>query len=411
VKTEVKGIASSSRLKADPLNAKRAAAAHKLEAMENKTAAKKSSAAPGTRRAQIIAEMDAEKAKAASEEKAVEDRARSLGIIPGKTSECMCGYSNFGFEAMLAHFDRSRGPHRIRAPGDDTPWDGPVEVVPDRPEAGPAPGCTMEQQRLAAQHRGKRMDLVFAGMIMPEDDPAPCASGGLGNMDLTEVNAETGEARNVNEADSSAAGPKGPKQPSEVIPGLLWQAGRKDCGDHEMRDVPNGCFTHSVYGLNHSPCATPFACEESFFIDLADQLGAFIQPYFVPVCQWIDQKRKETRNCRVVVHCQHGQSRSGAIVVAYVMWTLKKSLKDAVKMVQAARPLLRMNVAFLSQLQAFEQDLYSLPSPSISLEQLDKMDVCKCYFAISEIPCEVARGKKKCPPWTPSPSALARSKQ
>merc|ERR1711865_37586 len=418
VKSDVKNIAKGGAMQPaqGSQNARRQAAAEKLEAMENKTAAKTSQAKPGSRRAQIIAEMEAEKAKEAAADKAIEDRARSLGVIPGKTSECMCGYSNFGWQAMLAHFDRSRGPHRIRAAGDDTPWDGPVEVVPDRPEAGPAPGCTMEQQRLAAQHRGKRMDLVFAGMKMPEDDPSPCASGGLGNVDLTEVNAETGEARDFGAAgEESAAGgnvnpPKGPKQPSEVIPGLMWQAGRKDCGDHEMRDIPNGCFTHSVYGLNHSPCATPFACEESFFIDLADQLGAFIQPYFVPVCEWIDQKRKETRNCRVVVHCQHGQSRSGAIVVAYVMWTLKKSLKDAVKMVQTARPLLRMNVAFLSQLQAFEQDLFGLHSPSISLEQLDKMDVCKCYFAINEIPCEVARGKKKCPPWTPSPSALARSK-
>merc|ERR1711865_1002089 len=122
------------------------------------------------RRQAAAEKMEAEKAKEAAADKAIEDRARSLGVIPGKTSECMCGYSNFGWQAMLAHFDRSRGPHRIRAAGDDTPWDGPVEVVPDRPEAGPAAGCTMEQQRLAGQHRGKRMDLVFAGMIMPEEE-------------------------------------------------------------------------------------------------------------------------------------------------------------------------------------------------------------------------------------------------
>lgn len=406
VKKETKNIAKSAMsasAQKDPLNAKREAASKRLEALENQSAANKPKPPPGSRRAQILAEMEAEKAAAEAAEKALEDRARSMGITPGKTSECMCGYSNFGWEAMMAHIDRSRGPHRIRQPGDDTPWDGPVEIVPDRPEAGPAAGCSMEQQRLAAQHRGKRMDLVFAGMVMPEEEQcSPCASGGLASMDLTEVNAETGEARDVNEATSSnVGGAKGPKPPSEIIPGLLWQAGRKDCGNKEMSGVPNGCFTHSVYALNHSPCATPFACEASFFVDLADQLGAFIQPYFVPVCQWIDEARKTTRNCRVVVHCQHGQSRSGAIVVAYVMWSLKKSLKEAIIMTRQARPLLRMNVAFLSQLQAFEQDLFGTHSPSISLEQLDKMDVCKCYFAINEVPCEVARGKKKCPPWKP----------
>ena len=166
-----------------------------------------------------------------------------------------------------------------------------------------------------------------------------------------------------------------------------------------MNGIANGCFTHSVYALNHTPCATPYACEESFFIDLADQLTAFIQPYFRPVCEWIDEKRKKTRNCRVVVHCQHGQSRSGAIVIAYVMWTLKLSLKDAVTMTLTSRPTLKMNVAFLSQLQSFEQELFNNPKPSISLEQLDKLGVCKCYFAINKVPCEVARGQKNYEVW------------
>ena len=215
-----------------------------------------------------------------------------------------------------------------------------------------------------------------------------------GAVDLTEVDAESGAKRDLNA--------KGPKPPSEVIPGLLWQAGRKDCA--VMNGIANGCFTHSVYALNHTPCATPYACEESFFIDLADQLTAFIQPYFRPVCEWIDEKRKKTRNCRVVVHCQHGQSRSGAIVVAYVMWHLKLSLKDAVEMTHTARPLLKINVAFLSQLQTFEQELFDTSPPSISLANLDKMGVCKCYVSSKPShPDEVAMGRRNYEVWTPKP--------
>jgi hypothetical protein len=70
-------------------------------------------------------------------------------------------------------------------------------------------------------------------------------------------------------------------------------------------------------------------------------------------------------------------------------------------MTQKARPLLRMNVAFLSQLQSFEQELFKKHSSSISLADLDKMDVCKCYYAINEVPCEVARGQRTYEVWKP----------
>ena len=115
---------------------------------------------------------------------------------------------------------------------------------------------------------GKRLDLVFAGMTA---EPEPEPEGSLGNIDLTNFDADSPSGAAV-ARDPNA---KGPKPPSEVLPGLLWQAGRKDCA--EMGAIPNGCFTHSVYSLNESPCATPFACDSSFFVDLADQLSAFIQ--------------------------------------------------------------------------------------------------------------------------------------
>jgi len=349
--------------------------------------------------AQMKAERAAKKALEQAAEQAELDRATSLGIQLKGRNTCMCGTMFIGWEKMLQHFDRSAGPHRTRADGDDTPWDGPVDVT-FMARGGVNPGCSMAQQALAAQHKGKRLDLIFSGMIpdnVVDESPASTPSGSLATVDLTEVNAETGSSRDMTS--------KSAKPPSEVIPGLMWQAGRKDCA--EMGAVPHGCFTHSVYALNHSPCATPYACEESFFVDLADQLGAFIQPYFRPVCEWIDKARESTPDCRVVVHCQHGQSRSGALVVAYVMWHLKLSLKDAVEMTQKSRPALRMNVAFLSQLQSFEMELFGTNENSISLEKLDKMDVCKCYYAINEVPCEVARGQKEYEVWKPAPTPQA----
>ena len=345
-------------------------------------------------------------ANRADDPQMMKQRAVSLEIDLEYANECRCGYLSLSWQSMLSHFDQSEG-HSIRHFNDESEWEGPITAANyGRLLAGPNAGCTLEQQMMAAQNQGKRMDL-----LTPLNTPT--STRGAPSIDLSGFDAEFDSAScsptshdSLSPLGSPPVSPtsrdyksKIPRPPSEILPGLMWQAGRKDCD--EMGHIPHGCFTHSIYALNHSPCATPFACEESFFVDLVDQLSAVIQPYFVPVCEWIDEARKKTPDCRVVVHCQHGQSRSGAIVCAYVMWHLKMSLKDTVQLVQKARPALRMNVAFLSQLQAFEQDLFGIESPSISLEQLDEMDVCKCYYAINEVPCEVARGKRDCSPWTP----------
>eukprot|EP00658_Telonema_sp_P-2_P031190 TRINITY_DN23399_c0_g1_i1.p1 TRINITY_DN23399_c0_g1~~TRINITY_DN23399_c0_g1_i1.p1 ORF type:complete len:510 (+),score=130.12 TRINITY_DN23399_c0_g1_i1:36-1565(+) len=393
ISSDVKSIASQSM---NPQRREREQRAARLAALEGQTSPKAKSPGtgppPGSRRAQVLAEMEAERAKEEAEERAEMDRAVARGVNIGKITECMCGFSNFGWDAFLKHLDRMGPPHRVRRPGDDSPWDGPEEIVMERPKAGVNPGCTVEHMRLASQNRGKRLDLLFAGMLAEEPEQSP---GGLGDIDLTNFDADAQGAPVARDPNK-----KGPKPPSEVLPGLLWQAGRKDCA--EMAAIPQGCFTHSVYSLNESPCATPFACESSFFVDLADQLSAFIQPYFEPVCKYIDEAREKFgKRTRVVVHCQHGQSRSGALVVAYVMWSERWSLKQAVKHTLAQRPNLRMNVAFLSQLQAFEMDLYRKHSPSISLEELDKLNVCKCYYAFNDPSAGVKRGERNCKPWTP----------
>ncbi len=93
--------------------------------------------------------------------------------------------------------------------------------------------------------------------------------------------------------------------------------------------------------------------------------------------------------------------RAGAIVIAYCMWSERWSLRQAVTHTLSRRPNLRMNVAFLSQLQSFEMELFKKHTPSISLEELDKMDVCKCFFAYSDPSAGVKRGQKNCPVWKP----------
>ena len=108
--------------------------------------------------AERLAELDAANAEVS--------RAVSLGIKPKGRNLCMCGVMFFGWEKTLQHFDRSSGPHRIRAEGDEAPWDGPVEIPQLRQEAGPNPGCSMAHQALAAQHRCCSLSLGTAHFLI-----------------------------------------------------------------------------------------------------------------------------------------------------------------------------------------------------------------------------------------------------
>jgi len=125
--------------------------------------------------------------------------------------------------------------------------------------------------------------------------------------------------------------------------------------------------------------------QSSYFVDLPDQLTTYLQPYFADVCQYMDDARNDEASPRIVVHCQHGQSRSGALVCAYVMHHKRWNLKQTITHVFSRRPELKINVAFLSQLQAFEDELgRSVGGPSISLEEMEKMGIVKCYSSIKD---------------------------
>ena len=59
----------------------------------------------------------------------------------------------------------------------------------------------------------------------------------------------------------------------------------------------------------------------------------------------------------VLVHCYAGQSRSAALVMAYLMATEHKGLVEAWAAVRRARPCARPNSGFLQQLAAYAAEL------------------------------------------------------
>jgi dual specificity phosphatase 12 len=73
--------------------------------------------------------------------------------------------------------------------------------------------------------------------------------------------------------------------------------------------------------------------------------------------QFIDEGRK---NGAVLVHCWAGQSRSAAVVLAYVMKFLRLSPSEADELVRAQRPVIKPNDGFMRQLELFHEMNYDV---------------------------------------------------
>lgn len=72
------------------------------------------------------------------------------------------------------------------------------------------------------------------------------------------------------------------------------------------------------------------------------------------------QRHLEEVHDSVVVHCGGGVSRSGAVVVAYVMWKHRIAYDEALALVRECRPCVRPNRSFARQLQQFQFDQLEL---------------------------------------------------
>ncbi|CAF2992261.1 unnamed protein product [Rotaria socialis] len=90
-------------------------------------------------------------------------------------------------------------------------------------------------------------------------------------------------------------------------------------------------------------------------IDLRDDDQEDIIRIFNQAFTFIDEAKRN--KSRVLVHCSHGQSRSPAIVIAYLMHTYNVSLEQCIVHVVKARPCVLPNDGFLKQLILFDRFL------------------------------------------------------
>lgn len=113
-----------------------------------------------------------------------------------------------------------------------------------------------------------------------------------------------------------------------------------------------------TYVLNASnTCPKPDFISENHFlrVPVNDSYCEKLLPWLEKTNEFIDKAK--VSNCRVIVHCLAGISRSATIAIAYIMKTMGLSSDDAYRFVKDRRPSISPNFNFLGQLLEFEREL------------------------------------------------------
>ncbi|KAK2894949.1 hypothetical protein QQF64_011960 [Cirrhinus molitorella] len=153
--------------------------------------------------------------------------------------------------------------------------------------------------------------------------------------------------------------------PTRILP-HLYLGSQRDVLNKELM-TQNGI----TYVLNASnTCPKPDFISDNHFmrIPVNDSYCEKLLPWLEKTNEFIDKAK--VSNCRVIVHCLAGISRSATIAIAYIMKTMGLSSDDAYRFVKDRRPSISPNFNFLGQLLEFERGLQmkkSLPCDPIRL--------------------------------------------
>ncbi|CAK6969629.1 dual specificity protein phosphatase 16 [Scomber scombrus] len=105
-------------------------------------------------------------------------------------------------------------------------------------------------------------------------------------------------------------------------------------------------------------------------IPIDDSLWDDLLPWIPQALNFIDAAMSS--GASVLVHCAAGISRSPALAVAYIMYSLGMDLDHAYRFVKERRPSISPNFNFLGQLQHFQGTLsQKSPSGDLLIQQID----------------------------------------
>lgn len=132
-------------------------------------------------------------------------------------------------------------------------------------------------------------------------------------------------------------------------------------------------------------CPQPSFLPQSQYlrIPIDDSLRDDLLPWIPQALHFIDGAM--SLGCSVLVHCAAGISRSPALAVAYVMYSMKMDLDNAYRFVKERRPTISPNFNFLGQLQLFQGTL-SLKNNNTNFTQQSVKPLDNCLQASSAVP-------------------------
>ncbi|KAG7506075.1 hypothetical protein JOB18_046162 [Solea senegalensis] len=170
------------------------------------------------------------------------------------------------------------------------------------------------------------------------------------------------------------------KPPLSVILPQLYLGAERDVTQERLASLGISCVL-SVSRCSPEPSFLPRS--RFLRIPIDDSLCDDLLPWIPQALHFIDAA--VSSGASVLVHCAAGISRSPALAVAYIMYSLDLDLDQAYRFVKERRPSISPNFNFLGQLQHFQATLCHSASSGHSV--LQQPDTCLSSSADSDDHC------------------------
>ncbi|TMS01780.1 uncharacterized protein si:ch211-195b15.8 [Larimichthys crocea] len=157
------------------------------------------------------------------------------------------------------------------------------------------------------------------------------------------------------------------RPPLSVIMPRLYLGAESDVTQDRLASLGIS-YVLSVSRCSPQPSFLP--CSRYLRIPIDDSLWDDLLPWIPQALHFIDAAMSS--GASVLVHCAAGISRSPALAVAYIMYSLGMDLDHAYRFVKERRPSISPNFNFLGQLQHFQSTLTQKASGGdLLIQQLD----------------------------------------
>jgi len=171
--------------------------------------------------------------------------------------------------------------------------------------------------------------------------------------------ARTSETSQQNYVEGTTPPEKITCYPNEIESGFLFLGNRRQAQDETivLQDLQ---ITHVVDLHDEDvPASRPFESRglEYLTISIWDRETSDIRPHLPPIYDFIERAKRHACSSRVLVHCNHGVSRSATCVIYYLMRSRSIALTTALQHVHGAREVIYPNQAFVQQLLQVEMDI------------------------------------------------------